>query len=51
MGLKDLFTTADHTNEYECENCGERFETELSAHKTLACPDCDSEEVRRIEDE
>jgi len=49
MGLKDLFSTADHTNPYECENCGTEFETELSPGKTLACPECDSEEVRRIE--
>lgn len=37
--------------EYECEECGERFETLVSAGRkdeTKACPGCGSRETARV---
>jgi putative FmdB family regulatory protein len=36
--------------EYECQNCGQRFELYLSLQNNdpAKCPNCDSEEVERV---
>ena len=34
--------------EFECEECGRRFEELLGAGGTAPCPDCGSERVRRL---
>lgn len=34
--------------EFECESCGVRFEELVSGAASVACPECGSEEVRRL---
>lgn len=34
--------------EFECEDCGERFEELVGAEATAACPACGAERVRRL---
>jgi len=34
--------------EFECEECGERFEELVGAEATVACPACGAERTRRL---
>jgi putative FmdB family regulatory protein len=34
--------------EFECEECGGRFEELVAADAAMACPDCGSEQTRRL---
>lgn len=34
--------------EFECEDCGERFEELVGAEAAAACPSCGSERTRRL---
>ena len=34
--------------EFECEECGERFEELVGADATVACPSCGAERTRRL---
>ena len=34
--------------EFECEDCGARFEELVGAEATAACPDCGAQRTRRL---
>jgi len=34
--------------EYECQACGRRFETFVTASRKPACPTCQSEDLRKL---
>lgn len=37
--------------EYDCENCGSRFETyqsSMNTEKEVKCPECESDKTRRV---
>lgn len=34
--------------EYECQQCGRRFEMFVSAGRKAACPQCHSEELKKL---
>jgi predicted Zn-ribbon and HTH transcriptional regulator len=55
MGLTDLFSTVLGSGEgnmsvkvYECQECGETFETAKNKKRRISCPECVSGDVQQV---
>ncbi|MFB6310979.1 MAG: hypothetical protein ABEH64_07330 [Salinirussus sp.] len=55
MGLTDLVTSViggdargTTIKVYECQNCGETFETGKNKERRISCPECVSSDVEQV---
>lgn len=55
MGLTDLLTDVLGSGDsrmtikvYECQNCGETFETAKNKEARISCPECVSSDVEQV---
>lgn len=47
--LKEMASPTDLTTDFECNNCGAGFSTEVSPGTETTCPECGSADVTNLE--
>lgn len=46
--VKETFSFSKEEYKYECDNCGERFESTLAAPALVNCPACGAENPAKL---